>query len=98
MNYADIVRQEARLVLLCILAEVPGYEANSSILQSALESFGLQLSRDVVHTELAWLGEQGLVTTKAIATVQIATLTTRGQDVANGRAMVPGVKKPSPRA
>lgn len=97
MNYADIVRQESRLVLLRVLAEVPGYEANSSILQSALESFGLQLSRDVIHTELAWLTEQGLVITKAIATVVIATLTSRGLDVAGGKATVPGVKKPSPR-
>lgn len=98
MNYAELVRQESRLVLLRILAEVPGYEANSSILQSALESFGLQLSRDLVHTELAWLAEQGLVATKSIATVQIATLTSRGMDVATGRAVVPGIKKPGPRA
>lgn len=93
-----MVRQEARLVLLRVLLEAGGYQANSSILQAALEAFALHLSRDQIHTELSWLAEQGLVDTDKIATVVIATLTQRGMDVANGRATVPGVKKPSPRA
>lgn len=98
MNYAEMVRHEARLVMLRVLLEAGGYQANSSILQSSLGAFGIQQSRDWVHTELAWLHEQGLVFTETIATVVIVTLTARGMDAAQGKATVPGVKRPSPRA
>jgi hypothetical protein len=45
---------------------------------------------------LAWLAEQGLLTTKATGDVVVATLLARGVDVAGGRATVPGVKRPLP--
>lgn len=96
-RYLELLRQEARLVILRLLAEAPTYQANSSLLQSALEPFALHLSRDQVHTEIQWLEDQGLLSSEQISTVVIATLTTRGLDVAAGRAMVPGVKKPGPK-
>lgn len=96
MSYRDLVSADVRLVLLRLLAELPAYEANSSVLREALERYGHRISRDQVHTELAWLSEQGLVTTREIASVVIATLTPRGLDVAHGRAFVPGVRRPGP--
>ena len=59
--------------------------------------FGHRLSRDKVRTQLSWLQEQGLVTLVDRAGCQIATLTTRGLDVATGNTTVPGVKRPRPR-
>lgn len=98
MTYLERVQEDRRLVMLRLLAETPGYEANSSVMQMALVDFGHNISRDLVHTDLAWLTEQGLLTISALATVQIAKLTTRGLDVAQGRSTVPGVKRPGPGA
>ena len=96
MSYRDAVAADMRLVILRILAAAPAYESNSSVLVIALDEFGHRTSRDVVHTELAWLAEQGLVETRTTATVVVAQLTPRGLEVAEGRASVPGVKRPSP--
>jgi hypothetical protein len=98
VSYRDHVIQDLRLVLLRILVEAPGCEANSSILCAAVEDFGHKLSRDQIHTEIAWLAEQGLVTDRDLHTVKVVTLTGRGLDVAKGKAVVPGVKRPGPGA
>lgn len=85
-----------RLSLLRTLAGAPGYRANSSILHSVTSEFGLVASRDQIKTELAWLAEQGLVDNQDLMGLTVATLTERGLDVAEGRAMAPGVQRPSP--
>nr|WP_231111647.1 hypothetical protein [Vibrio mimicus] len=41
-----------------------------------------------------WLQEQGLVSLRDVGDCQIARLTGRGEDVATGQAVVPGVKRP----
>ncbi|MBA1271684.1 ArsR family transcriptional regulator, partial [Pseudomonas carnis] len=51
-------------------------------------------SRDQVKTEMHWLAEQGAVTVADVGPVLVATLTERGQDIAAGRARVPGIKRP----
>ena len=95
-DYSKMMEADRRLVVLRILAEVPGYELNSSVLQLALQGFGHNVSRDLIHTDIAWLSEQGLVSHREIASVQVAMLTARGLDVSQGRATVPGVKRPGP--
>lgn len=91
-------REDRRLVLLRLLAEAPGYRANSSNLQAYLGTLAVRATRDDVRTDLAWLAEQGLVTTEeVVAGVTVATITARGNDVAAGLALVPGVSRPSPR-
>ncbi|WP_025132157.1 hypothetical protein [Pseudomonas sp. PH1b] len=93
-QYAAFLREDYRLVILRLLAETTGYRANSSVLTMALDSFGHTLSRDQVKTELHWLAEQGAVTVSDVGPVLVATLTERGQDIAAGRARVPGIKRP----
>jgi Fe2+ or Zn2+ uptake regulation protein len=95
-NYREYLAQDRRLVILRILAELPGYNCNSSILADMLERYAHQPSRDQIHTDLAWLAEQGLVQTEKVESVRIATITQHGLDVAAGRATVPGVKRPGP--
>lgn len=92
--FSDFLRQDQRLVMLRLLAELPGYTSNSSVLVQLLEQFGHVMTRDQVKTELAWLAEQGLVTTDDAGSVLMAKLTERGADVAAGRARQPGVKRP----
>ncbi|HDY5341430.1 TPA: ArsR family transcriptional regulator [Klebsiella pneumoniae] len=94
MRYADYLREDQRLLILRILSEMPSYSSNSSIIWSVLTRYGHSPSRDQVRSELRWLEEQGLVTVDDIETVLVARLSERGSDVAAGRAVVPGVKRP----
>lgn len=97
MSLSTILTEDIRLVILRFLAEDAGYDLNDSILRSALATLGHNVSKDRVLVELAWLTEQGLITTTVVFGTTVATLTGRGLDAAEGRATVPGVKRPSPR-
>lgn len=94
MSFSDYLRRDVRLVALRVLAEMPGYRANSSVLVNLLHQFGHTVTRDQIKTELRWLTEQGLLTVDEAGSVLVATLTERGQDVAEGRAVVDGVARP----
>lgn len=100
MGLAEILAADRRLCVLRFLAEDRDYTLNESLIQDTLSLVGHAVSRDAVRTELAWLKEQGLVTTQqemlGSKPLVIATLTERGADVAAGRAEVPGVKRPAP--
>jgi hypothetical protein len=87
-----------RLTMLRLLAGAPAYRANSSIIHSATAEFGLHASRDQIKSELSWLSEQGAVKVSDVSGLTVATLTDRGLDVAEGRAVIPGVQKPAPGA
>lgn len=93
-TFAAFLAEDRRLVILRVLAELPAYRTNSFLLTTLLAKFGHEPSADQVKGDLAWLQEQGLATVEVVESVHIATLTTRGADVAAGRAMVPGVKRP----
>lgn len=95
-SFARLLSEDRRLVLLRVLDRAPGSEANHYILREALDSMGHNVSRDVVRTELAWLADQGLVTIEEVGSMAVARLTGQGHDVANGRTVVPGIKKPVP--
>lgn len=94
MSFSDYLRKDARLVLLRVLAEMPSYRGNSSVLSNVLHQFGHAPTRDQVKTELRWLAEQGLLKIEEAGSVLVATLEERGQDVAEGRAVVDGIARP----
>ena len=93
-HYSEFLREDIRLVMLRLLSEMVGYRANSSVLAMGLDKYGHTLSRDQVKTELHWLAEQSALTLADVGPVLVATLTERGQDIAVGRARVPGIKRP----
>lgn len=95
--YLEDLRRHRRLVILRILSELPTHRANASLLRSAVESIGVTSTRDDMATDIQWLADQSLVSTETVGSVQLVTLTARGDDVATGRALVPGVARPSPR-
>lgn len=95
-TFTQHLEEDRRLTILVLLVDAAGYQANQFLLQSALDSLGHAVSMDRLRADLAWLAEQGLVTVGATAAVEIATLTARGLDVAQGRAVHPGVKRPRP--
>ncbi len=97
MSLVDLRNQEIRLTILQLLAQDAGYDLNETILGKLVNEFGYQLSKDALRTHLAWLTEQGLTTVKTVAEyLQVARLTTRGDDAAHGRAIIPGVARPRP--
>jgi hypothetical protein len=97
MSLLKLQEKDRRLVILRLLAEQPDYAVNSSVMQTALVDFGHKNSRDTINADYHWLKDQSLVTLTDIEGVVLtATLTLRGQDVANGNATHPGVQRPSP--
>lgn len=97
MNYAQFETEDRRLVLLKGLAAAAQYRANAYLLRRFAEQVGHTASADRIAGDLAWLGEAGLLSTEQPSPdVTVATLTARGLDVAEGRAVHPGVAKPRP--
>ena len=92
----DILTEDQRLVILRSLMDCNN-EANESILNDCLDAYGHNISRDLVRTHIDWLQEQGLVTVENLHGFYVVTITGRGQDVAEGRSRVSGVKKPRAR-
>jgi Fe2+ or Zn2+ uptake regulation protein len=97
-QYREIFIADQRLCILRILSVAPGYSANDSILDDILATWSHHISRDQVRTHVRWLEEQGLVTVEVLGRTLNAKLTQRGMDVAQGKAFVDGVKRPSPGA
>ena len=97
IDFADIINEDLRLVLLRLLSEAPQYQANSAVLHKGAQLLGFHASRDQVNTQLDWLAENGLVRVEAVGPVKVATLTGRGLDVAEGTIKASGVARPSPR-
>ena len=95
-TFAQLQAENRRCAFLRFLNEDPDYCMNTSVLQTALEAIGHGVSRDVVNGDAAWLEEQGLVTCDDLGGIIVVKLTQRGADVAAGRAVVPGVKRPGP--
>jgi hypothetical protein len=96
VSYRDLVAADIRLAILQLLEEDPDYSYNDRILRSLLGRLGHSLSGDRVSTELHWLAEQGCVTVEPAGSLLIARLTSRGEDVALGHTVVPGIARPRP--
>ena len=95
-SYGQLVAEHLRITILRLLSEQPDYALNESILLDMVGRFGFAPSRDNLRAQLAWLDEQGLAGMSGPEHCRVATLTARGEDVAKGRATVPGVKRPRP--
>ena len=96
MSFANTVEEHLRLTILRLLAADAEYTLNDSLITDLTRDYGFTPSRDNVRTQLSWLREQGLVSCDDHPGIIIATLSERGLDAAEGRARVPGVKRPSP--
>jgi hypothetical protein len=96
MSFQTVLAEDRRLCILRLLSGSPGKETNHYVMKTALQSLGHAVSHDVVKGDFAWLESQGLVATADHNDVTVATLRAYGQDVADGVATVPGVKRPMP--
>lgn len=97
MSFEDYQTAGRRLAALRILARRNLYTANEYSLSDELAgNYGHHVSKDLLHSDIAWLEEQGLVVCQQPRAGWIITLTSRGSDVAGGRARVPGIAAPLP--
>lgn len=93
-TYEQVWTEDLRLCVLRVLDQTRGDSCNSSILISAVGTFGFRVPRDKMHTELAWLDEQGAVKTRKVESVVVATLTRRGKEHVDRATVIPGIKEP----
>jgi hypothetical protein len=91
----EIIRAEARLIILKALADQTDERLNSELLRLSLEAFGISRERAWVHNELRWLREMGAIVLAEAGSVLIATLTERGTRHLDRKIAIEGVKRPS---
>lgn len=94
MSYEQTLSKHRRLTILRFLADSPEYTSNASILFEVCNQFGVTSSRDQIAGELAWLKENGMVTYEEHGDFIVVSVTSRGVDIAKGRARHDGVQRP----
>lgn len=97
-EFKQFQTEDRRLMILRLLAEIPGYTANEYVLRAALGDYGHAVSADRLRSDLAWLAEQELLRLETPAGLTVAHLLPRGEDVGAGRAHMPGIARPRPGA
>ncbi|WP_341893871.1 hypothetical protein [Ferrovibrio terrae] len=97
MKLDQTFSEHRRLAILRVLAMAPGYRANCSILEGAVNRVGVDSTRTQIRNEMRWLSEQGLATLEEdLAPYLVAVATTDGIAVSQGKIMRIGVQKPAP--
>lgn len=97
MNYNEHLTAHRRLTILILLANAAAYTLHEQVLKMQLAGQAEAVSTDVLRADLQWLADQGLLVARQDAGYWSATLTARGNDVAAGLAVVPGVARPEPK-
>lgn len=96
-SISEILRADARRTILQALTEDRGYSLNHAILRRIVDrAAAITLSDDEVRAHLAWLEDQGAVTTEQAPPFTIARLTDFGLSLAKGYATLAGVSRPAP--
>jgi pyridoxine/pyridoxamine 5'-phosphate oxidase len=95
-SFAEFQTEDRRLVLLRGLHSAAQYSANALLLRRYADAVGHVVGADRIEQDLTWLQQADLVGLSKAGAVTVATLTARGADVAEGRTVVPGVKRPEP--
>ncbi|MBF9049898.1 hypothetical protein GTA62_13000 [Roseobacter sp. HKCCD9010] len=95
-DYVGTLSKHRRLTILKFLLDSPEYTSNASIMVEVCNTFGVTSTRDQVAGEVAWLKEQGMVTFEDHGDFIVVTATTRGVEIAQGKARHDGVQRPRP--
>lgn len=92
MSYREAVQHARRLAILLTLYFSEGYVLPRKVLRAQLKNIGFVVGMDLLANELAWLAEMGLLERLELDVVRLSE---RGEDVALGRSIAPGVRRPS---
>lgn len=91
----DIIREEARLIILRELAaDAITSSANEVLLHEQLDMHGILRSREWLRDELRRLHDLGAVELMQAGSYYIATLTGKGRDHLYRRIIIEGIKRP----
>ena len=94
-TFADHLREDRRLVLLRLLNEQPGKQANSSVLHAGLQFVHIVAERHEVIDDLHFLQTHQLVELRQLGSVGAglygARLRSRGIGLVNGLVEIDGV-------
>lgn len=96
MSYQGLLSGDRRRIILDALQTDADYEHSEEVLGVILEYFSHRVSREVLRADLDWLADRRLVALSMRDTVLSVRLTRRGEDVALGREIVPGVSRAHP--
>jgi len=94
-TFADRLKEDRRLVLLRLLNEQPGKQANSSILHAGLQFIHIVAERHEVIDDLRYLQTHQLVELDQLGSINPdlygARLRSRGIDLVNGLIEIDGI-------
>ncbi|MBA4799373.1 MAG: hypothetical protein H2043_18395 [Rhizobiales bacterium] len=94
-DFAQIMREEARLIILKALGQQVNESLNSSMLEPVLATFAIHMPRAWIHQQIDYLETMAAVTVVNAGTVKIATLTELGRRHIDRHYVIEGVKRPS---
>ncbi|MEN5278712.1 hypothetical protein ABE527_17420 [Brucella sp. TWI432] len=95
IDYADKIREEARLIILKALAEQTNESLSSSLIEQVLARFAIHQDRPWIHQQLEYLRNMDAVTVIDAGSVKIATLADLGHRHLDRHIAIEGVKRPS---
>jgi len=91
----DIVREQARLIVLKALAEQVNETLNSDLMRAELAAAGINKPREWLHDQLQWLKAMEAVTLISFGTILVATLTEKGAQHLRREISIEGIQRPS---
>lgn len=92
-TFQEILHEDQRYLTLLSLVHM-GFDGNSNMIKTALDAYGHRVSSSEIELLLSWLSAFGLVELSKIGPFTKAKLTQKGQDVAEGREVIHGVRRP----
>lgn len=95
IDYAEMQREEARLVLLKELSVQANESLSSSMMEPALHVFAIYQDRVWIHQQLDWMANMGAIHVVDAGSVKIATLLDAGWAHLRRQRFIEGIKKPS---
>lgn len=95
IDYINMQREEARLIILKELSIQPNESLSSSMMEPALNQFAIYEERAWIHQQLDYMEKMGAITVLAAGTVKIATLTPAGWKHLRRQEFIDGIKRPS---
>ena len=94
-DMAQLMREQARLIVLRALAKQEDETLNSDLILPELTLFGIRKDRVWLHQEMRWLADMGTITLIEAGTILVATLTERGGRHLRREIAIEGIQRPS---
>jgi hypothetical protein len=95
IDYVEMQRQEARLIILKEMAIQANESLSSSMMEPALRQFAIYQERPWIHLQLDYMANMGAIMILEAGTVKIASLTDAGWRHLGREQFIEGIKRPT---